>query len=41
MWDDEVISRENYVMTSKQPSSWIRHLGFQNFFKTSETAKNY
>ena len=28
------------VMTSKQPPSWIRHLGFQNFFKTSEDHPN-
>ena len=29
--DDDVISRDNYVMISKQPPSWIRHLGFKFF----------
>ena len=33
---DDVTSRDNYIMMSKQPPSWIRHLGFQNFSKTSE-----
>ena len=33
---DDVTSRDNYIMMSKQPPSWIHHLGFQNFSKTSE-----
>ena len=40
-WYVDVISRDNYVMMSKQPPSWIRHLGFQNFSKRQKTAKNY
>ena len=36
MCGDDVTSRDNYIMMSKQPPSWIRHLGFQNFSKTSE-----
>ena len=35
-WDDDVISRDNYIMMSKQQPLWIRDLGIQNFFKTSE-----
>ena len=31
-WDDDVTSRRNCIMMSKQPPSWIRNLGFQNFF---------
>ena len=41
MWiiDDDVLSYGNYVIMSKQPPSWIFHLGFQDFSKTSETRK--
>ena len=35
-WDDDATSRDNYIMMSKQPPSWIRHLGFQSFSKTPE-----
>ena len=40
-WDDDVKSRDNDIMMSKQPLSWIRHLGFQNFPKRQKTAQNY
>ena len=35
-FNNNVISRDNYVMMSKQPPSWIHHLGFQFFSKMSE-----
>lgn len=35
-WVDVVISRNNYVMMSKQRPSWISHLGFLDYSKTSE-----
>ena len=39
--DDDVISRDNYVMMSKQAASWICHIGFQNFLKCQKaTEKN-
>ena len=37
-WDNDITSRDNYIMMSRQPSSWIRHRGFQNFSKTSENS---
>ncbi|KAL9951226.1 hypothetical protein ACROYT_G043850 [Oculina patagonica] len=32
-WDDDVTSRDNDIIMSKQPPSWIRHLGFRIFSK--------
>ncbi len=44
-WDDDDTSRDNYIMMSKQPASWICHLRFQKFFNNAKkppkiTAKN-
>ena len=33
-------SRDNYVIMSKQPPSWIPHIGFLDVSKTSENTKN-
>ena len=30
-WGDDVTSRDNYIMMSKQPPSWIRHLHLYAF----------
>ena len=38
-WDDDVTSRGKYIMMSKQPQSWIRHIGFQNFPIRQKTAQ--
>ncbi|KAL9961307.1 hypothetical protein ACROYT_G030220 [Oculina patagonica] len=40
-WDDDVTSRDNDIIMSKQPPSWIRHLGFRIFSKRQKTAQNY
>ena len=37
--NDDMISRSIYITMSKQPPSWIRHLGFQVLSKTSESHK--
>ncbi len=35
-WDGDLTSRDNYIMMSKQPPSWIRHLGkFSKFFQNT------
>ena len=33
MWDDDVISQDNYVMMSKQLPFWILHLEISKFFR--------
>ena len=36
-WDNEVLSRDNYVMMSKQQPSWTSNY----FLKRQKTDKNY
>ena len=39
-WDDDVISRDNYIMMSKQPPSWISKF-FQKVRKPPKITEKY